>query len=287
MKKARAGCRLSSFPGRLINLVSGYVSIEHGYQGPQPCRGHGLRHRRACHRRRGAADRAGRCRCDAGGRRGSGDLPPRHRRLQCLPRACPPPSTTRPTKASRPYDKDRDGFVMGEGAGVVMLEELRTRQGARRQDLWRSEGLWPVGRRLSHHRAVRRRRWRLPRHADGAEARRHRAVRHRLCQRPWHLDHGRRHRSWARWSGCWAMPRPRPPMSSTKSSIGHLLGAAGAVEAIFCLLAMRDGIVPPTINLENPDVATADRPGAAQGAEARGAMSPCPTPSASAAPMPR
>ena len=46
-------------------------------------------------------------------------------------------------------------------------------------------------------------------------------------------------------------------MSSTKSSIGHLLGAAGSVEAIFCLLAMRDGIVPPTINLENPDVVTA------------------------------
>ena len=56
-------------------------------QGSEPCRGHGLRHRRACHRRCGAADRAGRCRCDAGGRRRSGDQPPRHRRLQRLPRA--------------------------------------------------------------------------------------------------------------------------------------------------------------------------------------------------------
>ena len=124
--KEKGPRRVSPFfiPGRLINLASGYVSIKHGLKGPN----HAVV--TACSTGAHAIGDAarlialGRCRRHGGGRRREPDLP--HRRSPALPPAgrCARPSTISRTKASRPYDKDRDGFVMGEGAGIVVLEEL-------------------------------------------------------------------------------------------------------------------------------------------------------------------
>ena len=162
-----------------------------------------------------------------------------------------------PTRASRPYDRDRDGFVMGEGAGIVVLEEFEHAK-ARGAKIYAEV----IGYGLSgdaHHITAPAEDGdgALSRMADGAEARRDRPGRYRLHQRAWHLDAvGRRDRAGRRRTPV-RQCAGKLSMSSTKSSIGHLLGAAGAVEAIFSILAMRDQVAPPTLNLDNPSVETA------------------------------
>ena len=161
-----------------------------------------------------------------------------------------------PEKASRPYDKNRDGFVMGEGAGILVLEEYEhaKERGAKIYGEVAGYGLSGDAYHITSP----------SEDGDGG----YRAMVAALKDAgtaPSQLDYVNAHGTSTMADGIelGAVERmlgnaaAKTAMSSTKSSIGHLLGAAGSVEAIFCLLAMRDGIVPPTINLENPDVTTA------------------------------
>src|SRR3569833_686799 len=161
-----------------------------------------------------------------------------------------------PQKASRPFDKDRDGFVMGEGSGVVVLEELEhaKARGAKIYAEVTGYGLSGDAYHITAPSEV----------GEGGFRAMQMAVK-RAGISPSDIDYINAHGTSTMADGIEAGAVERllgnaaskTPMSSTKSSIGHLLGAAGAVEAIFCLLAMRDGMVPPTINLENPNVETA------------------------------
>ena len=248
--------KLSPFfiPGRLINLVAGYASIQHGFKGPN----HAVV--TACATGAHAiGDAARMIALDDADVMLAGGAENAVCRIGIAGfNACRALSTgfnDTPTKASRPSDKDRDGFVMGEGAGAVMLEELEHAK-ARGARIYGEVTGYGLSGDAYHITAP-------SEDGDGGYRAMQMALK-RAGIAPSDIDYVNAHGTSTMADGIEAAAVERllgnaaakTAMSSTKSSIGHLLGAAGAVEAIFCLLAMRDGIVPPTINLDNPDVIT-------------------------------
>jgi 3-oxoacyl-[acyl-carrier-protein] synthase II len=253
--KERGHRRVSPFfiPGALINLISGHVSIRFGFKGPN----HSVV--TACSTGAHAIGDAARLIQwgDADVMVAGGAESPISEIGIAGFNACKALSTKRgndPAKASRPYDADRDGFVMGEGAGIVVLEEFEhaKARGARIYAEILGYGLSGD----AHHITA------PAEDGDGA-FRSMQAALKRAGLPPSAVDYINAHgtSTMADVIELAAVERllgdaaDTATMSSTKSSIGHLLGAAGAVEAIFCVLALRDQVAPPTINLDNPAVA--------------------------------
>ncbi len=245
--------RLSPFflPSTLINLVSGFVSIKYGFRGPN----HAVV--TACSTGAHAIGDAARlimlddadvmvagsaestiCPVGIGGFAAS--------------RALSTGFNDTPEAASRPWDKDRDGFVMGEGAGVVVLEEYEHAK-ARGADIYGEVVGYGLSGDAYHITAP---------HEDGRGAfDAMEAALNRAKVNPEDVDYINAHGTSTPLGDMIELNAVKRlfgdaikgvSMSSTKSAIAHLLGGAGSVEAIFALLAMRDGILPPTLNLDNP-----------------------------------
>jgi len=251
--KEKGPRRISPFfiPSALINLVSGHVSIKHGFKGPN----HSAV--TACSTGVHAIGDAARLiALDDADVMVAGSAEAAVSRLGiagfAAARALSTSFNDTPTRASRPWDKDRDGFVMGEGAGIVVLEELEhaKRRGARIYAEVTGYGLSGD----AHHITA------PPEDGNGGFRSMRNALR-RAGLNVEDIDYINAHGTSTplgdeielgavkRLFGAHAY---QLSMSSTKSAIGHLLGAAGSVEAIFCILAMRDQVAPPTLNLENP-----------------------------------